>query len=76
MRGFVRSLLGCVCNRSPFLTDFILNKGRKKKKKTHSLSAVVADLAASEHHESLGDSEQLCQEGKGGELGGSSQVLW
>lgn len=33
------------------------------------MSAVVADLAASELHDSLRDLEQLHQEGKGGELG-------
>lgn len=49
----------------PFLTDFFLNKSEKK---------VVADLAASELHDSLGDSEQLRQEGKGGELGGGEGV--
>lgn len=48
--------------------------GKKKtKKKNLSLSVVVADLAASEHRDSLWDSKQLHQEGKGGELGGGSQ---
>lgn len=56
----------------PFLTDFFLNKSEKKPKR--GLSAVVADLAASELHDSLGDSEQLRQEGKGGELGGGEGV--
>lgn len=57
----------------PFLTDFFLSMSGKKQNK-HSLSAVVADLAASELHDSLGDSEQLRQEGKGGEFGGGEGV--
>lgn len=56
----------------PFLTDFFLSMSGKKQ--TNSLSAVVADLAASELHDSLGDSEQLRQEGKGGEFGDGEGV--
>lgn len=82
MRGQRAETVACICCRnaqSSQLNDehFLLNRKKRKQKcyKHSFLSTFVADLAASEFHDSLGDLEQLHQEGKRGWGGGSSQVL-
>lgn len=73
MRGQRAEAVACICCRnmqSSQLSDdhFLLNGEKKENKNAIStvLSAFVADLAASELHGSLGDLEQLYQEGKRG----------